>query len=422
MTDRSPNHDHATLGVALVVTLDTKEDEAAFVVEELEARGARPIVIDVGVLGEPARTMPGVDHASVAAAAGHTLAEVQQAGSRGAAVELMQQGAINVLTELHERGELHGALVIGGAEGAVVGAGTLRTLPIGFPKFLLSPVLSGKRTFEPFVGVSDMVMMHSVVDIAGINPVSIPIYRNAVAAIVGMAAAYQGRQPQPDGRFVGVTMLGNTDRAVKQLSPQLAELGWEPVIFHSNGAGGRAMEELAATGRLQALIDLTTNELADEVCGGLQAGGPDRMARSAELGLPTVVGLACSDFFVVPAREGVPDRLRDRATYYHNPEYLLVRLTADEMLEVADRIVAALNRGSGPLTVCFPADGLSIGNHPGGPFFDPDADRAFFQRIDAGLRPDAERHIVNAHVNDPKFAAALVAAFRSLLTPSRTQS
>jgi uncharacterized protein (UPF0261 family) len=402
-------------GIALLATLDTKEAEAAYLADCIEREGGRALVVDCGVLGRPAKLVPRVTNGEVAAAAGYSIETARAAGSRGAAVEIMLEGLVRVVERLHQSGELRGGLAIGGAEGAVMGASALQHLPIGVPKLVLSPVVSGRRRFEPFVGVTDMMVMHSVTDIAGVNEINQEIYANAAASIVGMARRSTNPDETNSGRpCVGITMLGNTNPAVNQLVPQLEVAGWQPIVFHSNGAGGRAMEALVEAGRIDAVIDLTTNEIVDELFGGYQAGGPDRLRIEARLGVPVLVGLGCSDFFVVGRPEDIPVELRSRPIYYHNPEFSLVRVTREEMVAVASEIAERLNEGTGPLTVTFPACGLSIANKEGELFWDPDADQTFWDHLKRKLRPSARCVEVKAHVNDPSYVQALVREFLAL--------
>lgn len=401
-------------GIALIATLDTKEAETTYLADRIESNGGRALVIDCGVLGGPKRLVPVMSNADVASAAGRSISDARHAGSRGAAVEIMQEGLVHILDRMYATGEIQGALAIGGAEGAVMGASALQSLPIGVPKLVLSPVASGLRRFEPFVGVTDMTVMHSVTDIAGLNRINRDIYANAAAAVVGMTRRASATEAESNRPCVGITMLGNTDRAVKQLVPRLEDAGWEPVVFHSNGAGGRAMEALLDAGRIEAVLDLTTNEIVDELFGGYQAGGPERLRVAARLEVPTLVGLGCSDFFVVGRPEDIPTELRSRPIYYHNPEFSLVRVTQDEAITVADEIAKRLNEGVGPLTVMFPSRGLSIANTEGGMFWDPEADRAFWERLQSKLRPDARCVEVEAHVNDPAYVRAVLEEFLAL--------
>jgi len=282
--------------IALIGTLDTKGAEIEYVRNRIRAFGGEPIVIDSGILGEASHAIADVSREQVAAAAGHRLDEVRNAGSRGRAVEMMREGVRAVCMRLHSEGRLQGALCLGGAEGALLGAYAMHALPLGVPKVIVSPSASGRRAFGPFVGSSDVLVMHSVVDILGLNPIAISVFDNAAAAVVGMAT-YAGRSPAGfGGRSVGVTMLGQTTPGVMHLRDVLERSGWEPVIFHANGVGGPAMEALARQGALAGIVDYTLSELANSLMDGIHATGPDRLTVAGEAGLPQVVVPGCVTF------------------------------------------------------------------------------------------------------------------------------
>src|SRR5919108_5205296 len=255
-SDPSPASDPSP-GIALIGTLDTKGAEIAYVRDRLRALGVRPLVIDSGILGEPDGCVPDVPREEVARAGGHELAAVQAAGSRGAAVQLMLAGVRAVVLRLYGEGRVHGVLCLGGAEGALLGAAAMHALPVGVPKLIVSPSASGRRPFAPFVGESDTLVMHSVVDILGLNPIARTVFDNAAAAVVGMARAAGRPARDLDAGTVGITMLGHTTPAVMRIRAALAEAGHEPVVFHANGVGGPAMEKLAAAGALAGVIDYT---------------------------------------------------------------------------------------------------------------------------------------------------------------------
>ncbi|HWC32656.1 MAG TPA: Tm-1-like ATP-binding domain-containing protein, partial [Actinomycetota bacterium] len=246
--------------IALIGTLDTKGAEIAYVRDRLRDFGADPLVIDSGILGEAAGCIPDYGRADVAREAGLDLDEIRNAGSRGAAVELMEQGVRALVLRLWLEGRLDGALCLGGAEGALLGAGALQALPVGVPKVIVSPSASGRRAFAPFVGESDVLVMHSVVDILGLNTIARTVFDNAASAVAGMART-AGRPVQDLGqRTVGITMLGHPTPAVMRIRAALEEADHEPVVFHANGVGGPAMEKLAATGALAGVIDYTLSE------------------------------------------------------------------------------------------------------------------------------------------------------------------
>lgn len=401
--------------VLLIGTLDTKGPEIAYVRDRLLALGVPTVVADSGILGEPLDIVPDVTRAQVAERGGTTIDALRNAGSRGAAVHGMLAGLQGLALDLYADGRLGGVLTLGGAEGAVLGASAMKVLPIGVPKIIVTPIASGRRRFGPLVGTRDVMVVHSVVDILGLNPISTTIFDNVAAAMAGMVANGHGledREPRPR---VAVTMLGNTTRAVMTMRDLLATHGLDTVVFHSNGVGGPAMEELAAQGLFVGVIDLTTDELADELVGGFHVAGPERLRRIGELGLPQVVVPGCIDFTVHGRPEEVPQRLQGRPLYTHNPEFTLVRTLRDEMAELGRVFAARLNVATGPVEVMVPTAGLSIPNVPGGVFWDPDADAAFLATLREGLRPDIVISTHPHHINDTAFAQAVVARFVALL-------
>jgi uncharacterized protein (UPF0261 family) len=351
----------------------------------------------------------------VAREAGYELAAIQDAGSRGAAVELMQAGVRAVCLRLWLEGRLNGALCLGGAEGALLGAAAMQALPVGVPKVIVSPSASGRRAFGPFVGESDIVVMHSVVDIIGLNPIARAVFDNAAAAVVGMARD-AGRPLQDLGaRTVGITMLGHTTPAVMRIRAALEHAGHEPVVFHANGVGGPAMERLAAAGALAGVVDYTLSELANSLMDGLHATGPDRLRVAGAHGLPQVVVPGCVDFFNQGARATVPAEYRDRRSYFHNPVATLVRLEPEEMAELGRVVAERLNDARGPVHVLVPTAGFSLADVDGGDLWHPAADAAFVESLAAELGADIPLELVDTHVNDPAFADLVAARYLALV-------
>jgi uncharacterized protein (UPF0261 family) len=390
--------------IALIGTLDTKGAEIEYVRNRIRALGGEPIVIDSGILGESSGASADVTREQVAAAAGHRLDDVRHAGSRGRAVEMMREGVRAVCVRLHSEGRLQGALCLGGAEGALLGAYAMQALPLGVPKVIVSPSASGRRVFGPFVGSSDVLVMHSVVDILGLNPIAVSVFDNAAAAVVGMATD-AGRSPAGLGsRSVGVTMLGQTTPGVMRLRDALERAGWETVIFHANGVGGPAMEALARQGALAGVVDYTLSELANSLMDGIHSTGPDRLTVVGAQGLPQVVVPGCVDFFNQGAPDTLAERYRGRRTYYHNPVATLVRLEPDEMAELGRIIAQRLNGARGPVRVVAPTRGFSLSDTDGNALWYPDADEAFLGSLEASLRPGIPFERVDATVNDPAFA------------------
>jgi uncharacterized protein (UPF0261 family) len=405
--------------VVIIGTLDTKGPEIAYLRDRLRALGMETAVIDSGILGEPIgislEAGRDISHAEAAHYAGTTIEALRNAGSRGKAVEGMR-GALRKLTlELYSQGKLDAIVCMGGA-GAVIGAAAMMQLPVGVPKVVVSPIASGKHYFDPLVGTSDIMVVHSIVDILGLNPIATTIFDNVAAALKGMVEhGHILPEPVPGEKYVAVTMLGNTTKAVMALKDRLAEHGYEAVIFHSNGVGGRAMEELAETGHFVGVIDFTTNETFDPMIGGIHDGGPDRLKRIGVRGLPQVVVPGCIDFAAFHAG-AIPPALQGRPVYDHNPEYTLVRATHEEMVALGHLFAERLNLTKGPLRIAVPTQGLSIPNVPGGPFWNPEADAAFLETLRGGIRKDIPILTYERHVNDPKFGVEVADLFNDLMS------
>ena len=341
---------------------------------------------------------------AVAEAAGMPLDEVRAAGTRGAAVEIMIRGVRAVTLDLWDRGELQGVVCLGGAEGALLGAAAMHALPVGVPKVLVSPSASGRRPFGPFVGTKDVLVMHSVVDILGLNPIARSVFDNAAAAVMGMARDGGGPVEGLSGRSVGVTMLGQTTPGVMRVRTVLEEAGYEAVIFHANGVGGPAMEELIEERALSGVIDYTLSELANTVKDGIHSVGPSRLTVAGAHGLPQVVALGCCDFFNQGPRETLPAEYRSRKTYYHNPVATLVRLIPGEMVELGRMIASRLNGAKGPVHVLAPTGGFSLSDSFGGHLWDPEADEALIATLERTLDGRIPIERVDATANDPAFA------------------
>jgi uncharacterized protein (UPF0261 family) len=406
--------------VLLIGTLDTKGPEIAYVRDQLQALGLSTIVADSGILAGPLDIVPDVSRAEVARLGGKTIEGLRQAGSRGEAVHGMLLGLQRLALNLFRDRRLDGVLCLGGAEGAVLGASAMLSLPIGIPKIIVTPIASGRRRFGPLVGTRDVMVVHSVVDILGLNPISTTIFDNVAAAMAGMLH-HGHRLRSDDGRpRVAITMLGNTTKAVMTIRDALARQGLDSVIFHSNGVGGPAMEELAADGLFVGVIDFTTDELADELVGGFHVGGPERLRRIGRLGLPQIVVPGCIDFTVHGRPEEVPARLQGRPVYTHNPEFTLVRTLPEEMEQLGRIFADRLNEATGPVEIMVPTEGLSIPNVPGGLFWDPGADAGFLASLRAHIRADIPISTHPRHINATEFALAVAERFVALLSSKGT--
>ncbi len=388
--------------VVLVGTLDTKGLEYGFLRDRLRENGVETLLVDAGILGDP-RVEPDVTREEVARAAGTDIEGLARAGDRGVAVAAMARGAGEVVKRLHAEGRLDGVVGLGGSGGSSLVTRAMRELPVGVPKLMVSTVASGDT--RPYVGESDVTMMYSVVDMAGINRISARILSNAAGAIAGMAKA---EVPEVGERpLVGATMFGVTTPCVDAARGRLEALGYEVLVFHATGAGGRSMEALVRDGFITAVLDTTTTELADDLVGGVLSAGPDRMEAAGELGIPQVVSLGALDMVNFGPPDTIPKEFEGRLFYEHNPTVTLMRTTAEECAELGRRIANKLNAASGPLTLFIPLGGVSLIDTEGQIFHDPEADAALFGALRENLDENMEVMEIDTDVNDPAFARAM---------------
>jgi len=407
-----------TKSVLIIATCDTKGPEAAYLRDGLNRLGIKTKVIDTGILGEPLEISPDITHDQLAAVGGLTLTELQNSGTRGRAVERMRSFVIKKVKELSDEGSVLGAIGIGGAEGSVMSAAALMQLPIGVPKLVLSPIASGRHEFGPLVGTSDMFVMHTVIDILGLNHISKTIYDNAIAAMAGLVAhGHQLSVPPTGSKYVAVTMLGNTTTAVMALKDVLAESGYEVVTFHANGVGGPAMEELAEAGQFVGVIDFTPSEIVGLLVGGIHYGGPERMKRVGPLGIPQILVPACVDFSVHHTTS-IPDEKRNRPIYDHNPEFALARCNHQEMGAIGAYFAECANTSTGPVRVIIPGEGFSIPNVPGGVFWNRAADMFFESELRSKISPDIPIEKLPFHANSKEFGVAVAKSFLQLVATS----
>lgn len=396
--------------VLLIGTLDTKGPEIAYLRDRIRALGSDALTLDSGILGEAIGIEPDFNRRDTARAAGSDLETIRNAGSRGKAVEQMLQGVRAIAQRLAAEKQIHGIASLGGAEGAVLAAAAMKVLPVGLPKLIVCPLASGHRKFGPFIGTKDIMVMHSVVDILGVNDISRMIYDNAAAAISGMAQSYEASLLRSFAskpcKAIAVTMLGNTTRPIQHiLKPGLEKAGYDVVIFHANGVGGPAMEELITQNFFAGVLDYTLSEVAGQIAGGFHVGGPSRMEAAGKAGLPQVVVPGCLDFVAVGAKHEIPEKFRDRPTYYHNPEFTLCRLTFEEQLAAARFVIEKVNAAKGTVSLVFPLRGGSImENQNGGVFWDAALTAACREEFRKGLSPCVAYREVDAHINDDAFA------------------
>ncbi len=403
--------------IAMMATLDTKGEEVKYLKEQFEKRGKDVLIIDTGLRGSPTSVQPDVTREKLAEASGSSMDVVQREGRRRA-IEIMVPGIVKVVRELYARGRFQGIMSIGGMDGALLASAGMRALPLGVPKLIVTPVAEGSTRFGPYVGTSDMIMMHSVIDILGINEISKKIFDNAVGAMVGMVDMEGSLTIGRGKNVIAATMYGNTTPAVMMAKKLLEERGYQVVVFHPNGTGGRAMEELVEQGFFTAVLDMTTHEIVDELFDGVHAAGPHRLETAGKKGIPQVVVPGCINFILLGPLESLSPEYKKRKLYPFNPAVTMVRTTHEEMITIGKVMAEKVNKTLGPAIVIIPLRGFSMYCREGESLYDPEGDRIFIDTLKEHLRPQIPVMEVDANINEPVFAQTTVSALMRILEQS----
>jgi uncharacterized protein (UPF0261 family) len=392
------------MSVLLIGTLDTKGTEIAFVRDQIKATGIPTLVLDASVLGSPA-FVADIPRERVYEAAGTSHERVKQQGDRGKAIEAAAKGAAKVAQDLHAAGKLTGVLSLGGSAGTTIGTAAMRALPFGVPKLMVSTLASGQ--VAPFVGVRDVMMLNSVVDISGLNRISRIVLTNAAQAMVGMAKG-QGAgirsQESGDKPLVTATMFGVTTPCVEASRKIVEAEGFEVLVFHATGTGGKTMESFINDGLISGVLDITTTELADELVGGVLTAGKDRLTAAGLHGVPQVISVGALDMVNFGPPDTVPEKFKSRRFYQHNPNVTLMRTTPEENDKLGKEIAEKASAAKGPTVILIPKKGVSAIDREGQPFWWPEADAALFASIKQWLAPNVELIELDTHINDTVFA------------------
>jgi uncharacterized protein (UPF0261 family) len=387
--------------IAVLGTLDTKGHEHAFVADRIRERGHEVLLIDAGTLSEPQVT-PDVPRTEVAAAGGIDLAKLTVRRDRGECVEAMMRGVAALVTRLFAERKINGLISLGGGGGTAIGTAAMRALPIGFPKVMVSTLASGD--IAPYVGTKDIVMIPSVVDVAGLNRISRPLLARAAGAVCGMVEMVI--PTVSDRPVVVASQFGNTTACIEQARKILESAGYEVIVFAAVGTGGRSMETLIESGMVDGVLDVTTTEWADELVGGVLNAGPRRLEAAARCGVPAIVTPGCLDMVNFGPMDTVPTQYQGRRLYAHNPQVTLMRTTPEECAELGGIVAEKLNASTGPVTVLLPLNGISVISAPGQPFHDRSADEALFTSLKSRLRSDIRLLERDCNINDIEFAEA----------------
>ena len=397
--------------IAILGTLDSKSEEHTFLAERIHEHGHKTVFIDVGT-GDNPKVEPDYSRYDVAASIGLDLDALMQRHDRGECVVAMSEAAPAFLAKLVGDGKVDGVISLGGGGGTAIGTAAMRALPVGFPKLMVSTVASGNTAH--YMGTKDIVMMPSIVDVSGLNRISRTIFTRAAGAISGMVEAKidtEGGKP-----LIVASMFGNTTTCVNEAKAVLEEAGYEVLVFHATGSGGKAMESLIESGMVSGVLDVTTTEWADEIVGATLSAGHTRMDAMAKAKVPAVVAPGCVDMANFGARETVPTEFEGRTFYIHNPQVTLMRTNAEECTEIGKIIAAKANANSAPVAILNPLKAVSEINGEGQAFYDPEADKALFEAI----RSKAKVEVVDLDepINSPTFAKTCAEKLLELIARS----
>jgi uncharacterized protein (UPF0261 family) len=397
--------------VVIVGALDTKGEEFAFVKDLIEKEGLKTLVVDFGVLGEPDFT-PDINRERVAKAGGGDLSHLTSGEHKDQAMKTMAAGLEAVVRNLHEDGKLDGIFGMGGSGGTSIATRAMRALPIGVPKVIVSTV--GGGDVSAYSGTKDITFIPSIVDVAGINRISRTIYANGAGAITGMV---QTEKPAAEDEkpLVTASMFGNTTKSVDHARQILEKQGYEVLVFHATGTGGRTMESLITDGYIAGSMDITTTELADEVCGGVFSAGPERVMAASRAGIPAVIVPGCVDMANFWGIDTVPEKYKGRNLYEWNPNVTLLRTNVEENKRIGEMIATAANASTAPVAVLLPLKGVSMLDSPGGGFWDPEADQACYTAIKGNLKPGVPVFELDYNINDPEFASKVAETLLDML-------
>jgi uncharacterized protein (UPF0261 family) len=400
--------------ILMIGAFDTKADDFEFLRTQLLNAQMGVVAMNIGTMGSTDRFAVDIEAEKVATAAGTSLSSLRDTGDRGEAMKAMAAGAPRVVREIYDAGDIDGVIGMGGTGGSSVICAAMRALPLGFPKVCVSTAASGD--VSPFVGTNDIIMFPSVVDVAGINRISRRVYANAAGAIAGMVAANHIESAE-DRPVIAASMFGNTTTCVESCAGLLDEKGFETLIFHAIGSGGRTMESLVDEGLVDGVLDITTTEWADEICGGVFSAGPDRLSAPGRNGVPHLIVPGCVDMANFGPLESVPEKFRDgsRTLYEWNLSVTLMRTNAEENREMGRVFAEKANAATGPVGVLLPLNGVSILDGDGERFCDRAADRAMFEALKEGLRDNIPVIEVEYNINDAAFSATAVDLMLELL-------
>jgi uncharacterized protein (UPF0261 family) len=396
--------------ILCLATLDTKGNEIQFIKNILQARGHRPIVMDCGTLREPS-IVPDIPREQVLKAAQSSFEEVRTSGSAKKASEIMIIGLRKIIKDLCDSGQIDGMIAIGGSIGSSMASAAMKDLPLGLPKLLVSTKVA-QAGAQGYVGTKDIIIMPSVADIQGLNRLTERILRNAAGAICGMVeVSDQSSVSHGDQPIVVISMLGTTSQCGLRVQSALEKKGYEIVIFHAVGVGGRALEEFVAAEPVVGTVELGINEVGNDLFGGLASAGPNRLETAGTKGILQIITPGHSGYIQFLGPDSIPNKYKDRDIIYHSPQGTAVLLTQDELTLLAAKLAEKLNRATGIVRILIPLRGFSSWDKEGEMYYSPEKNHLFIEQLEKKVKPSISVREIDAHINDAQFSDAVIEEF-----------
>ena len=400
--------------VGIIGTLDTKGKECEFVRDIIKKQGLETLIIDSGVKNKP-KIKADVSREEVAAEGGESLKSLIEKDDRGHAVSVMGRGVNETVSKLFKENKIDGLISLGGSAGTTIGTAAMRSLPYGVPKVMVSTLASGDTS--PFVGTKDILMLNSVVDVAGLNKILKTVLTNAALSVASMVKNNElVKNIKSDKPLIAASMFGVTTPCIEKAKEYLEDKGYEVLVFHATGTGGRTMEELVREGHLVGVLDVTTTELADELVGGVLTAGKNRLEAAAEKGIPQVISTGALDMVNFGPFDTVPDKFSNRNLYKHNENVTLMRTNKEENRQLGKILAEKINKSEpGKTEVFLPLGGVSMIDAEGQPFYGPDEDELLFNEIEKNLKNGIKLHKLANNINDDEFAVKMAESLHKLI-------
>jgi uncharacterized protein (UPF0261 family) len=401
-------------GVLILATLDTKGPEALYLCDKIKALGEEPILIDMAMRDEKRGVRAEVSAEEVARAGGRRLAQLSDSDDLDVNMEVMVAGAVKIIHRLMREGRVNGVIGIGGYRGSFMATAIMHSLPFGLPKVMVSSAAAIPGLSTRFFKTSDIMIFHSVIEVAGLTNLLKNVLDRAAYALSGML---QGQVATPiidQNKGIAMTMVGPCEICAKTVRTALGNQGYQVIGFHATGIGDRAMEEMIAEGFLGGVIDLATGGVGEHLYGFMRDAGPNRLESAAKVGIPQIIS-TCGVNHITPSKSKYTAEHKGRRRYDLDKSRTWLRMTPNELKEVSEVFAEKLNKSLGLVKVVIPLKGWSSIDSPGRPTYDPEEDAIFIKELSRRLKKEIEVIQVDANMEDPEFAKAVISAALDVL-------